>query len=118
MKKNIKIFLIVLFILIDLILIYSAFIIGKNINNKETITINEANCLFNKYEEKISISEEQAVCLINNNEVPKFHGIGSPFYPPEVIRLEMESGKILIVEGNVTEMTRRFIELGASASSK
>ncbi|MEK6850282.1 MAG: hypothetical protein AABX85_01770 [Nanoarchaeota archaeon] len=119
MKKSKKVILITIIILLDLLIIYFAFEIGKNIAERKIINSNEAKCLFDySPDNNIIISKEQAICLINNNEVVKFHGIGSPFYYPDVIRLEMKSGKIIVVNGNVSELTSEFTMLGAHAPSK
>ena len=115
--KTKTILLIVVFILLDLAIIYSAFLLGKHIS---PITNNEANCLLNKNpENNIIVSKEQAICLVNEKEVITFYGVGNPVYAPDnFVRLELKSGKLVLLEGDTVLLSKELENLGVRGVSK
>ena len=65
------------------------------------------------------VSREQAICLINGERVLGFHNYGSPFYVPDgFIKLDLISGKSVLLGGNVKNLTMEFNDLGVKEVRK
>lgn len=107
-KNKIIIFII---IILNIGVIYLAFLIGKN---HAILTNNQIECLAKDILDKqIIVSEEQAICLAKNKEIEIICGIGCPIKRPNnSTTLSLKSGKSVLLENDSIEFTKQMEDLG------
>lgn len=88
-------------IILNIIIIYLAFLIGKN---QTILTNSQISCLTEGVSsDQIFVSQEQAMCLAKKGEIEKICGSGCPLFrePADSAILSLKSNKSVLLKNNI-----------------
>ena len=107
-KNKIVIFIL---IIINIGVIYSAFLIGKS---KAILTNSQISCLAEGVSGKqVIISQEQVLCLAKKREIETICGSGCPLVKPNnSIVISLKSNKKALLENNDIDFEKQLKDLG------